>query len=268
VGDGVGGYYGFYYAASSIDFDGAGAGVAQNALVFRFRLNKVESSFTGNIRLGVDGDEDGSVDLFFGISTGAGQTPEIVFQNPTGTALDANTSPNTSALGTSYGAIASSAYNFNYIQATDGSNYNLNKPAGNADMWLSFAVPFTTFASTLGTQTGTTIDWASSYLAFVAFSSTQGNAVNQDVYGIAKITSTNPATGQQWGDLAYNAGGGFTEYYSASGAKKPVPEPATYMQLGLLIGSGVLLTVWRRRRSRERTGEVRTDLVDPLTGSK
>ncbi len=244
VGDGVGGYYGFYYAATQIDF-GSGA---ENTMVFRFRLNAVATSFTGNLRLGVDGTMDGKVDLYFGISTGQGQTPTIVFQNPTGTATDANTSPNTSALGTVYGSIATTTTNFSYIQAPDGSQYYTNKVAQpNPDMWLTFALPFSTFASVLGTQTGTTIDWNLTYLAYVAFSSTQGNAVNQDVYGIPKITSTNPTTGAQWGDLAYDQGGGFTEYRSGSG--RPVPEPATYLQLGALLGAGLLL---HRRRLRKQ----------------
>lgn len=192
------------------------------------------------------------MDLYFGISTGQGQVPVITFQNPTDTAPNANTSPNTSALGTAYGNIATSAYNFSYMQATDGSSYNLNKPQGNADMWLTFALPFDVFATNLGAQTGATIDWTSSYLAFVAFSSTQGNAVNQDVYGIGKITDTNPATVQQWGDLAYADGGGFTEYYSASGGKKPIPEPASAVQVGMLLLGGAWLTYRRRRRSPVR----------------
>lgn len=246
VGDGTGGYYGFYYAATQIDF-GSGA---ENAMVYRFRLNAVASSFTGNLRLGVDGNMDGKVDLYFGISTGQGQVPTIVFQNPTGTAPDANTSPNTSALGTVYGSIATNTTNFSYIQAPDGSQYYTNKVAQpNPDMWLTFALPFSTFASVLGAQTGTTIDWNFTYLAYVAFSSTQGNAVNQDVYGIPKITSTNPTTGAQWGDLAYNQGGGFTEYRSGSG--RPVPEPATYLQLGALLTAGILV---HRRRLRNRAG--------------
>jgi hypothetical protein len=244
VGDGTGGYYGFYRAATQIDF-GSGS---ENALVFRFRLNLTATNFTGNLRLGVDGNMDGKVDLYFGISTGQGQVPQIVFQNPTGTAADANTSSSTSALGNSYGTIATTATNYNYMQAPDGSNYYTNKPAqGNPDMWLTFALPFSTFASVLGAQTGTTIDWDYTYLAFVAFSSTQGNAVNQDVYGIPRISSTNPSTGAQWGDLAYNQGGGFTEYTSASG--RPVPEPATFMIVGALLigGWGVR---WLRQRRR------------------
>lgn len=248
VGDGTGGYYGFYYAATQINF-GSGA---ENAMVFRFRLNAVATSFTGNLRLGVDGNMDGKVDLYFGISTGQGQVPTIVFQNPTGTAPDANTSPNTSSLGTVYGSIATNTTNFSYMQAPDGSQYYTNKVAQpNPDMWLTFALPFSTFASVLGTQTRTTIDWNFSYLAYVAFSSTQGNAVNQDVYGIPKITSTNPTTGAQWGDLAYNQGGGFTEYRSGSG--RPVPEPATYLQLGALLAAGLIV---RRRRLRNRAGHI------------
>lgn len=252
VGDGTSGggtggpYYGFYKAATQINFGNG----SENALVFRFRLNLTASSFTGNIRLGVDGNQDGKVDLYFGISTGQGQTPVIVFQNPTGTAADANTSPNTSSLGTSYGTIATTTTNYSYFTAPDGSQYYTNKVnQPNADQWLTFALPFSTFASTLATQIGYTVDWNLGYLAFVAFSSTQGNAVNQDVYGIGKLTDTNPSTGLAWGALAYNQGGGFTTYESGSG--RPVPEPATYLQLGVLLLAGFGARWWRQRRQRD-----------------
>lgn len=56
VGDGVGGYYGFYYNYGQVN------GV--DSLIFRFRFNLVEAtgqqapSFTGNARMGVDANGD------------------------------------------------------------------------------------------------------------------------------------------------------------------------------------------------------------------
>ena len=240
-GGGPGPYYGFYKAHALIDF-GQGAG-AENALIFRFRFNLQAASWTGNVRLGVDGNNDGRVDLYFGVSSGAAQQPSIDFQNPTGTALDANTSPNTSALGNNYSTIAVNANDYAYFAAPDGSNYYTNKPAqGNPDQWLTFAVPFSTFAANLGARTGTVIDYDWTYLAFVAFTSTQGNAVNQDVYGIGAIST--------FGGTRYDQGGGFTTYESGSG--RPIPEPATYLQFGALVAAGLLVRQLRRRTLGQR----------------
>ena len=240
-GGGPGPYYGFFKAASMIDF-GQGAG-SERALVFRFRFNSQAASWTGNVRLGVDGNQDGRVDLYFGVSSGAGQNPSIDFQLPTGTALNANTSPNTSALGNNFSTIAVNANDYAYFAAPDGSNYYTNKPAqGNPDQWLTFAVPFSTFATNLGAQIGTTVDWDFTYLAFVAFTSTQGNAVNQDVYGIGAIST--------FGGIRYDQGGGFSTYESGSG--RPIPEPATYLQFGALIAVGLLVRQRRRRTLAQR----------------
>jgi hypothetical protein len=233
VGDATNGYYGFYYKFGQI------GGV--DSLVFRFRLNLLGISqgspkFTGNIRLGVDGDGDGNVDLFFGVSTTQGQTPEIVFQNPTGTALDANTSPNTSALGTVYGSIATTTSNYYYSEVTDGSSYHTNKVnVPNTDAFLTFALPFSTFKTYLEAQLTAKTITLQTYLRFVAFSSTQGNAVNQDVYGSTGI-----------GTVRYDQGGGFTNFYNANG--NVIPEASTVVQMIAFGLSGLGVVVWRRKR--------------------
>ena len=233
VGDGVGGYYGFYYKFGQVN------GV--DTLIFRFRFNVLELAqgvpkFTGNARMGVDGNGDGKVDLYFGVSTGAGQVPEIVFQNPTG-GIGTNISPNTSSLGNVYGNTAKSASNYNYGAATDGSNYGTgNSNTANGDAFLTFAIPFSTFKTNLESQlSGVTIT-TGSFLRFVAFTSTQGNAVNQDVYGIGPLST--------YGTVRYDQGGGFSNYYSATGTV--IPEASTYVQLMLLLGAGVITARFRR----------------------
>lgn len=237
VGDGTGGYYGFYYKFGQI------AGV--DSIVIRFRFNVLTTQqgspkFTGNPRIGVDGNGDGSVDLYFGVSTGTGQSVSIDFQNPTGTAIDANTSPNTSALGNNYGTIAGTASNFAYGPVTDGSVFLSGSQQNQAtpDAFLTFAIPFTSLSNNLATNLNRgPFDQNLDYLRFVAFTSTQGNAVNQDVYGITGIGTTR-----------YDAGGGFTDFYAASG--RPIPEPATYLQFGVLFLGGVGVVWWRKRKAR------------------
>jgi len=213
--------------------------------LFRFRLNVVTTQqgtpkFTGNLRLGVDGDGDGDIDMFFGVSTGTnGQFPSIDFQTPTTSAL--NVSPNTSGLGNNFGTIAGTSSNFSYVQATDGSLYASGSGAGtpDADAFLTIAVPFSSFKTFLESQlSGVTIT-LDSFVRFVAFSSTQGNTVNQDVYGITGIDT-----------VRFDSGGGFTNYYSANG--KVVPEASTVAQLGAFVLSGLGVVLWRRKRSTAR----------------
>lgn len=231
VGDGTNGYYGFYFKAGKIN--------GEDSLIFRFRLNELTTQqgnprFTGNIRIGVDGDGDGDIDLYFGISTGAAQTPQIVFQNPTGTASNANTSPSTSSLGTAYGTIATNASNYSYIQADDGSAYATNKPdQPNPDAFLTFAISFSTFKTYLEAQLAGQTITLDSFLRFVAFSSTQGNAVNQDVYGLGPLSNTANA------NTRFDQGGGFTNFYNGSGSV--IPEASTALQAGafMMVGLGI-----------------------------
>ena len=72
-------------------------------------------------------------------------------------------------------------------------------------------------------------------MSFIASTSTQGNALNQDLYG----TSGNTNSTLTWSQL-----GASTGFSLPSGI---VPEPATYLQIGalLLVGGGV---AWRQRR--------------------
>jgi hypothetical protein len=216
-----------------------------DSLVFRFRFNVLDTQqgtpkFTGNVRLGVDGDGDGNVDLFFGISTGQGQTPQIVFQNPDAGKL--NVSPSTSGLGTSYGTIATTTSNFSIVQANDGSTYGTgNSNTANVDSFLTFSLPFSTFKTYLEAQlSGVTIT-LNSFVRFVAFTSTQGNAVNQDVYGLGPLSVTAN------GNIRFDQGGGFTNYYSASG--KVIPEASTVAQVAAFLLSGLSVVLWRRKRS-------------------
>lgn len=231
VGDGTNGYYGFYYKYGQI------GGV--DSMMFRVRLNAVASSFTGNLRIGVDGNGDGAIDLFFGVSTGQGQTPQIVFQDPS--AGKTNVSPSTSGLDKVYGTIATTTSNYSYLQADDGSAFATGNGTGtaNADMFLTFALPFSTFKSALEARlSGVTIT-VDSLLRFLAFTSTQGNAVNQDVYGLGTLSDTANA------NLRFDQGGGFTNYYSSTGAV--IPEASTVVQGAAFLLSGLGVVLWRRR---------------------
>jgi lysozyme family protein len=76
-------------------------------------------------------------------------------------------------------------------------------------------------------------------LSFISFSSTQDNALNQDLFG----TSGNMTANLTWGDL-----GAITAPLDAYGR---VPEPATYAQIAALLAAGVFV-VWRRRQAAKK----------------
>jgi hypothetical protein len=81
-------------------------------------------------------------------------------------------------------------------------------------------------------------------MAFVGWTSAQGNAINQDVMGTAKLASA-MTVADTWSSL-----GAFSEYVTADGKKKPVPEATTVVQVGSLIIGGMAAMVVRRRRAK------------------
>jgi hypothetical protein len=203
-------------------------------LMFRFYFNQYRSGgFGGNVRLGVDANGDGAVDVYFGVKDSGGGSG-VVFQDPTGTSPPANTTPNNSALGNVYGSVTLSSSNYNYVASA--TQYGT---ATYPDSELTFALPFATLQSNLATL-GVTIDTSSS-LRFVAFTSTNTNTVTQDVLGMGAIKT--------YGDTAYTSGL-FTDYYSADGSRHQVPEAATVAQTAVLLGLPGCL--WLRRRFLSR----------------
>lgn len=209
------------------------------SLGFRFYMNKYETNgFSGNLRVGVDANRDGGVDIFFGPKLGGSAASQgIVFQNP-GAGL--NVSPSTTSLGTNYGRIAFTADNYNYQLLTPTIDPNWVNIGSNSNSVLSFDLPFTSLQSSLAAA-GINID-ADTMLAFIAFTSTQSNAINQDLYGSSGITNTARFDGPS---------GGFTDYYSANGAwtaRPIVPEAQTYG--AVLLGFSLLFVGYRRYKQR------------------
>lgn len=202
---------------------------------FRFYMNRFEAGgFSGNLRVGIDAEGDGDVDIFLGPRLGGNAANQgLVFQNP-GTGL--NVSPSTTSLGTNYGRIAFTADNYNYQQLTPTIDPLWTTIGTEADSVISFSVPFANLQSILA-GVGITVD-TNTYLSFIAFTSTQSNAINQDLYGSTGINNT----------VRFDAeGGGFTDYYTAAGdyRKRPiVPEPSTYG--AMLLGAMMAFLGYRR----------------------
>lgn len=172
--------------------------------------------FGGNIRVGVDANFDGNIEVFYGVvDSGSGRG--ITFQNPTGTS---NTIGNTT-LGTTYSTVTFSAINYNYTQVgTYGQ--------------VTFAMPISTLQSALATVGINITD--TSFLRYIFGTSTNQNTINQDLYGVNGVSST----------INFAVDGAFTEYQDFYG--RVIPEPSTYAQVGLVLGMTAFIRYKRKKK--------------------
>lgn len=202
-----------------------------NSIVFRARMDKYDSKgFRGNWINGMDLDGDGDMDLFMKLAdTSQGTT--LSFALP-GTGL--NISPSTTSIGTWQGSITLTSSTYNYQQVTT------DQFGTTPDAYVTFAVSFANLQTAIQTYAGAafssfTVDY-STRISFIAATSTQGNALNQDLYG----TSGNTNSSLTWAQL-----GASTAFANTMGV---IPEPATYAQLGVLLLAGGVVA-WRQRRA-------------------
>lgn len=230
-------YYGFQQKAGKLVSD-----PTNDYILYQARMAKYDNKgFGGNWELGMDLDGNGSVDLIMKMTDKNGQT--ITFASP---GTGANTSPSTTSWGTFAGSITLNSNTYSYQNATAiDSGYASTTSTANA--WVTFAISFTNLQTAIQTYaTGFstyTVD-SNTRISYIAFTSTQGNAINQDLYGTAgNLNST----------LTFADLGAGTGPLSPSGV---VPEPATYLQLGVLMLSGLGVIWWRRRGAKGQTTAV------------
>jgi|GEM_PF-782859 hypothetical protein len=238
-----------------------------DVIAFRVIFNAFDSGIASkkyngnpvNVRVGVDANFDGKIDLFMGPDFQNGNRG-VSFQLP---GTGANISPSTTTTSSVFypddipgtlGGGTTPAFgpnNFSYIElnTANAATYYpgwTTQPENNgtkSEGMMSWAIPIADInkalaeaaiasASTNPTLAGTTIT-AESLLLWVAFTATQNNSVNQDAYGITK----NDPQDTRWDS--------FTSYMDAYG--RPIPEASAYgMCLG--AGLGVFLLLRRRRR--------------------
>ncbi len=220
-----------------------GVGAANEAsIAFRFLMNKVYfnnqgvPTFGGLASIGMDSNGDGAIDIVFTV-VGKNQSNGINYQLP---GTGANVSPSTTSLGSNVLLSAFNSSNFDYRVADNTIYPGWTQVSTEPDAVITFALSFTNINTALAAAGKAPIT-ASTMLRFIAFTSTQGNSINQDVYGSTGIS----------GAVRFDApGGGFTELTDATG--RPIPEPATWFSLAALLGAGYGLK--RLRSSRATSG--------------
>lgn len=210
-----------------------------DSIGFRVQLDKVgnKTEYTGNFRIGLEIEGDDDVDLFLGPKlNGNNNSQGIVFQLP---GNDLNDAPNTTSLGNNTDLIAFTSDNYNYqVNPNDPFLHN-----GNADAILTFALSFADLNSYIaanwgsiynggGTAPAAPVLSSSSVFRFIAFTATQSNSINQDLFGVNGIGATRFADG-----------GGFSAPTFGDGSSA-IPEPSTFLCVGLLLG----YPLCRRRR--------------------
>jgi hypothetical protein len=211
-----------------------------DSIAWQVRMNKYDTKgFGGNFELGLDLDGNGSVDVVMKMSDKNGQT--ITFAT---VGAGANNSPSTTTWGSFTGSISLTGSTYNYQQAYDGSNFS-----GTGDAFVTFAISFANLQNAIRTYAAPAfssfvVDYTTR-ISFIAFTSRQGNAINQDLFG----TSGNA-----------NSSSTFAALDASTAQMTPygiVPEPATYVQLAILLMVGSLLA-YKRRRARPATKLVET----------
>jgi len=227
---------GFYQKAGTI----GGA----DHLLFRARFDKYDGDDRwgngGNFGIGMDVNGDGALDLIMMMTEGSGnpanRTRTITWGDP---GTGANTGPST----TTWTFPSQTAINlttnttYDVMQTPDGSMLN-----GTPDMFLSFAVSFANLQAAVRAYTPfTAFDMTyDTRISYVGFTSTQANALNQDLFG----TTGNTSSTLTWGEL-----GAITGPANAWGV---VPEPATYAQVGMLLLAGGAVYLRRRKRAGKK----------------
>ncbi len=227
---------------------------------FRIALNEFKT--TGNlvnIRVGIDGNNDGVIDLFMGPSLQNNQTG-LVFQ---GTGTGANVSPSTTTLTSAFyptaagvgNALAFTADNFSNIELTPanvaahypGWGTQDGKNPDDIDALISFAIPLIDINAALAQLDKNFTIGPETFMRWLAFTATQNNSINQDVYGLPKIANNTSV-----GDTLYTD---FLPLMNAYG--QPVPEPSYY---GLLLAAGLGALLLCRRPGRRTTVTVTPSL--------
>jgi len=210
-------------------------------LGFRVRLdaagtNASPPAFDRVFWVGVDAGLNGTLDAFLGVIF-SGNSSELTIRPP---GPGANTSPNTTTIGTSWRSYPTSSSNYNYRPVNfgsgpgqDGGSTNDLTPltTSGPDYYLSFMLPFADIVAFMATNSISITN--STPLRYVMATATQENSLNQDLGGVnGGVNSV-----VSWQNL-----GAFSPVITPTGVI--IPEPSG---VAFLIISGSLFLLRRGR---------------------
>ncbi|MCA9140642.1 MAG: PEP-CTERM sorting domain-containing protein, partial [Planctomycetales bacterium] len=214
--------------------DGGTAGTLTDGnLLFRVRLGAAGGNstpaFDRNLFVGLDGDGNGSLDLYLGVHN-QGSADELGIYGP---GTDLNTSPNTTSITGPLMTFAESPTNYSFT-SVDTTDLDIDAD-GELDYFLSFAMPFQSVVDMMLAESGIAIDQYTAF-GFVMATATQDNSFNQDINGLPKSFSKS-ATWTSLGAISIPLA-----------PVTAVPEPSTFALLGMFTLTFV--TARRRRRNK------------------
>jgi hypothetical protein len=225
------------------DDNGTGADPVDGEIAFRLRMagDQPPPGFGGQMWIGADVDNNGSLDIFIGANNAE------VSIHAAGT--DLNISPNTTSIEATpfWSAPAVPGDNYLWTEVTpvldpDATNFDIDATKnGTTDYFLTFKLSFNAFVVAVNALTPVTDFDDTSPLAYVAATASQGQTLNADLNGVDGGVNS-PLT---WTDLD-----ALSPQITVDGDIFNAPEPAA---TGLAIAcAGLLAVLYTRRRRASR----------------
>jgi len=166
--------------------------LTDGTLAFRIRIGADSSpaGFKAALFVGIDGNSDGTLDLFLGVNN-SGSANMIGIWDP-GTGL--NISPSTTSIvSTPLVSYTQTAANYWWTPVTATNDPTtagaFDLDASGPDQFLSFSIPFADVVAQLATN-GITGFNENSTMSYVISTATQANSLNQDLNGVGKSYDT------------------------------------------------------------------------------
>lgn len=224
------------YPAAYFQFwNGGTPSPTDGTLAFRVRVGSDRpqvNAFNSVLFIGVDGDGNGSLDIFLGADNSGGSSQVKIWDAGTGLNISPNTTTVSSPPGQKVYAQSSTNFHFGPVSLTldpPATDFDLDDD-GDTDWFVSFSLPFADVVSEMSRLAGISIT-ESTALRFVVATSTQQNSLNEDLNGIPKTYN---------GNLTWEQLGGMSQYV----LMVPEPNAAAVLLLGCLLWLG-----WRRKRA-------------------